>query len=390
MAKKSLPQLNVPPKQRTRGGGYDEPASALKPIPTIRDVASLCRVSVATVSRALNQPSSVAEPTLKAVQQAASQLGFRLNRHGRHLRTTRSQTIGVVLPTLRHPVFAECLDSIEAAAHSTGYAVLINTTQYDPQREDEAIEKLLQLRVDGLILAVADAAHNKMLDKLDKEGVAYVLVYNQLSQRSKRVRRLTVSVDNQGAAADMTNYLLDLGHQHIVMLTGQFKQSDRARLRYEGYQQAMRGAGLPTYPALELPFMTADTRSALLDLVSSTQRPSALFCGSDQLAMQVVRDLRSLGLQVPHHISVAGFDGVQLGELMTPALSSIVQPSGQIGWHAFALLKSVIDAASPVKSLILPHTLRKAATAAALVTRATKVSLPVTKPQPRKGNHETS
>jgi DNA-binding LacI/PurR family transcriptional regulator len=332
---------------------------------TIRHVAERAGVSLATASRALNESPSVTAETSQAVLAAAAALGFRPNRLGRSLRASRSQMIGVMLPTMRHPVFAECLDSIESTARRAGYGVSLVTTGYDPEQEESASELLLQHRVDGLVLAVADVINSKLLDKLDQERLPYVLVYNQSQpSRSAKSRRLTVSVDNHAASFEMTQHLIDLGHERICLLSGQFGQSDRARLRYQGYVEAMQHAGLKPSDALELPFMTATTRAALAELISQRTRPSALFCTNDQLAMMVIRDLAALKLRAGKDISVAGFDGVQVGEWMTPTLTTIVQPNAQIGASAFALLQQRIESSNEAQPMLLAHALRAGGTAA--------------------------
>lgn len=332
---------------------------------TIRDVAVRAGVSLATVSRVLNGSAVVSDATAQGVRAAAAALDFRPNRLGRNLRASRTHSIGVMLPTLRHPVFAECLGSIECAARDAGHAVTFATTDYDPSREEQASELLLQQRVDGLILTVANAAHSHLLDKLDREGIPYVLVYNQLPPvKSAKAPRPCVSVDNRKAAHDMVAHLIALGHQQIRMLTGQFGQSDRARLRYKGYGDAMRKTQLPVPDAVEFAFMVQDTRSVLMDVMHVHPRPTALFCASDQLAMQVIRDLQAMGLRVPQDVSVAGFDGVQVGELMSPALTTLVQPSAEVGLCAFDLLQRLISGEQPCGSALLHHTLRLGGTVA--------------------------
>ena len=183
---------------------------------TILDVARRARVSAATVSRVLNASARVSEDVARAVLDAAANLEFRPNLLGRSLRASRSNSIGVVLPTLAHPVFADCLQGLEQAARAADHAVLLATTGYDPAQEDGAIERLLRQRVDGLVLTVADAARSRVLDKLDNERVPYVLVYNELGRRSRKARP-TVSVDNRAAARQMVEHLLSLGappHRH--------------------------------------------------------------------------------------------------------------------------------------------------------------------------------
>ena len=326
---------------------------------TIKHVASRAKVSLATVSRALNETGLVAEGTAQQVMKAARELGFRPNHVGRNLRINRTRTIGIMLPTFGNMVFAECLQGVEAAGRERQYAITVATTGYRPENEDGVSEFLLRHRVDGLILTVANGSRNRALDKLDREGIPYVLAYNQLT----RAGRPTVSVDNRAAARQAIEYLLSLGHKRIRMLSGSFKDSDRARLRYNGYADAMRAAGLAPEAPVEIPFLTADARTHLIHALEQRPRPTALFCSNDYLAMVAVRDLLAMGMRVPEDISVIGFDGMESSALTQPVLTTVVQPSQEIGRATAALLFAMLEAEESPSSVILPHTLRVGGTA---------------------------
>lgn len=332
---------------------------------TIVDVAERARVSAATVSRVLNGSAPVSPLVTRQVQRAAAALDFRPNLLGRNLRAARTRNLGVVLPTLTHPVFAECLHALQVAAQAAQHAVIPATTGYDPAQEDGAIEFLLKHRVDALVLTVADAAKSRVLDKLDREGVPYVLVYNQLQRAQRAVQRPTVSVDNRLAARQMVAHLTAQGHRRIGMVAGSFRQSDRTRLRHKGYVEALNAANLSPLPPLEVPFMAPDARALLHDVMSRRGRPTALFCSSDQLAMRVICDLAALGYRVPEDVSVAGFDGVALGALLTPALTTVVQPTPHIAATALDLLLGVLGGAASPASALLHHSLRLGGTTAA-------------------------
>lgn len=331
---------------------------------TIKDIASRAEVSIATVSRVLNAKGGVRDATSDAVRAAAQQLGFRPNQVGRNLRAARSATLGVMLPRLGHPVFAECLQGIEQAARGQGLSIVVAATDYDRATEESVSEQLLRQRVDGLILTVADAADNPLLDKLDAEGVPYVLVFNQ-PLTAHAAGRSSVGVDNRLAAREMVRQLIAWGHREIHMLAGQFGQSDRARQRFAGYCDALQEADRPWRAPLQVPFTTDDTRDALLHLLHERPQTTALFCSNDQLTMTVVRDLRALGLFVPGDISVAGFDGVQAGALMHPPLTTVATPTVRIGRTAVALLCQRIDGAAPAGAVLLPHELVAGGTARA-------------------------
>lgn len=344
---------------------------------TIKDVAEFAGVSVATVSRVVNSTCAVRKKTSDAVFEAAKSLGFRPNLMGRNLRSTRTRTLGVMLPMLSHPVFAECLQGIETAAQAHNHVVAVSSSGYRPESEERSSELLLQQRVDGLILTVADAASSPVLDKLDAEGIPYVLVFNQVAAAasSNANSRPSVCVDNHLASRDLVNYLIELGHEAIHMVAGQFSQSDRSRQRFSGYRDAMNDAGLVWRAPLELPFNTADTRNELLELLRSHNRPSAFFCSNDQLAMTVVRDLQLLGVRVPEDVSVVGFDGVQVGQWMTPALTTMTQPTADIGRIAVEHLLQLIAGGPKTVPALLPHTLRQGGTAERFVSQVSPSNL---------------
>jgi DNA-binding LacI/PurR family transcriptional regulator len=330
--------------------------------PTIKDVAAHAGFSIATVSRAINAPHTVNPVTLEKVRQSIAALDFRPSPLGRQLRGERSRLIGVVLPTIANPVFAECLQGIDELAAAQGFRLMLMTTQYDAARERHAIETLREQRVEGLILTVADADTHALLDDLDRAGLLYVLMHNDT------VRRPSVSVDNRLAAFEGVRMLIAHGHRRILMLAGTLAASDRARLRHVGYAQAMQQAGLTPAPALEIDFNADELAPSVLAHLTGSQRPTALFCSNDLLAMVVMRGLRRAYFEVPRDMSILGFDGLAMGELLAPPLSSICSPNREIGCAAWRRLIARIDGnyADASLSLTLPHTLREGATIAAI------------------------
>jgi DNA-binding LacI/PurR family transcriptional regulator len=313
--------------------------------PSIKQVATLAGVSIATVSRLLNNPGSVSAVTADKVQRSIAQLGFRPNFTGRNLRSGSSRTVGVVLPTLANTVFAQCLQGIELAARALDYSVMFTTTEYQPADESAAVELLLGHRVDGIILTVADASANATLDLLEREHIPFVLTYNQLPDpQPGMAARASVSVDNRTAACDAVRHLIVRGHRRIRMLSGRFDASDRAMQRYLGYLDAMQAAGLSPMPPIELELHTLTAAADYQQMLSDPQlRPTALFCSNDMLAMSAMRDLRALGLRLPQEMSVMGFDGIPVGALVEPVLASVVQPSEQIGDVALRTLISLLE-----------------------------------------------
>src|SRR5471032_3367760 len=151
---------------------------------TIKDVAAHSGVSIATVSRALNAPQLLNAETLAKVRESIEALDFMPSARGRQLRGVRTRLVGVVVPTLANPVFAESLQGIDEAASASDYRLMLMTTAYDSARERRAIETLREQRVDGLIATVADAESKPLLDDLDRIGLPYVLAHNDTAYRA--------------------------------------------------------------------------------------------------------------------------------------------------------------------------------------------------------------
>ncbi|AOB29526.1 LacI family transcriptional regulator [Bordetella sp. H567] len=326
--------------------------------PSILDIARDAGVSPATVSRAFNRPQLLKPDTLQRIERVARKSRFRPNRLGSGLRSGSTRTIGMALPTLRNPVFAECFEGAEAWAHDNGYSIMVTTTGYDVTREAAAVHSLIDHQVEGVLLAVANAARSATLRELAEDGLPYVLVYNESPSHP------CVSVDNMAAAGDMLCWLAGQGHTRIALVTGPLAASDRARRRLQGARACARKLGLPPPAHLPMPSHTAADVGILRQALRERPAPTALFCSNDLLAVSVIAQLRALGLHVPQALSVCGFDGMHLAALMVPPLTTVEQPSRDIGATACAQLLARLRGESAV-SLRLPHRLMAGGTVAA-------------------------
>lgn len=328
---------------------------------SIVDVAREAGVSVATVSRAFNQPDAVRAATRDRVTRAARSVNYRPNASARTLRTQRSRVIGVVLPTLLNPVFAECLQGIAEAAAAAGYAIAPMTTEYRLDNERRAVGKLAAAGVDGVVLVVSNPATSAALRQLRSERLRYVLAYNH------HPRHPCVSVDGSDALAKAVARLVGLGHRRIAMVSGPHMASDRAQQRHLGFLRGMASAGLAPRPLLEVPFVETAAEQ-IAQLLHAPDRPTALLCSNDLLAIRAIRAARLAGLVVPRDVSVVGFDGIALGKDLTPALTTITQPNCDIGRASASLLidsiigNRTVDAASSVR---MPHGFRAGESCAA-------------------------
>ncbi len=321
---------------------------------SIQKVARHAGVSIATVSRVFNMPDQVTPETRVRVEQAASALGYVPNSTARTLRMQRSRVLGVVLPTLLNPVFAECLEGIALAAAASGYSIVPVTTDYKLPSEEAAVNRLLAENVDGLILVVSNPETSGPLKTLQTRGTPYALLYNRHPQHP------CVSVDGEEAVAELIHRLAALGHQRIAMVSGQLAASDRAQQRYRGYVRGMQACGFSMPDLVEVPFM--DTAVArLAEFLRTPGRPSALVCSNDLLAIRCLRAAHVAGLHVPADLTVIGFDGIELSKDLTPMLSTITQPNREMGRSSVQLVVEALAGGKPLDAAMsktFPHEFR--------------------------------
>lgn len=316
---------------------------------------------MATVSRAFNFPDKVTRSTRELVERVARELDYVPNASARTLRTQRSRALGVVLPTLLNPTFAECLQGIARAAIAGGYAIIPVTTGYQLDEEERAVHLLLAGNVDGLILVVSNPSTSAALARLRTAGTPYVLAYNRHPEHP------CVTVDGEAAVADAVARLVLHGHRRIAMVSGTLAASDRAQQRYRGYRKGMADAGLKAPPLIEVPFVESAV-DALAGVLQGPGRPTALVCSNDLLAIRSIRAAHLGGLAVPDDLSVIGFDGIALGEDLTPALTTIAQPNDDIGRRSVELLIQAMAGGTALQadaSLLLPYFFRDGESCAA-------------------------
>jgi DNA-binding LacI/PurR family transcriptional regulator len=319
----------------------------------IKSVAKLAACSIATVSRCFNAPHLVRPATLSRVMEISRQQKFRPSIIGQQLRRNQTDLVGVMLPSLGNPVFADCIGGIEQVLGQHNKRMLLTTTQYDSSKEEQFIEILLRQKVDGLLLTVSDTKNSRALALLSTENMPYVLMYNHAAGYE------TVSVDDRKAACDAVRHLLGFGHRRIAMLAGFLTASDRSAHRYLGYRDAMLEAGLEPMPLSEVDFGTRTLETQLQYWFHTmSRRPTAIFCSTDLLALEVIKALRQRSIHIPQDISVMGFDGLEYGQLIEPALTTISQPNGEIGRQAAErLLRQIGGERNERESLFLNHAL---------------------------------
>jgi len=331
---------------------------------SIHMVAARAGCSIATVSRVINGTAQTSDAVRGRVEEAVRALGYRPSEIGRSLKTRKTHTIGIVVPSFTNPVFASSIAGVEEVARAHGRTVLLSATEYHGEREEEIIETLLAKQVEGLVLTVADADNSRALDRLEAAKVPYVLLYNQPA----RADRLAVSVDNVAGGKELTRQLIALGHERIAFVAGRFQTSDRSLLRYQGCVEAMRQAGLPDPEVLEVDYAgdQPEEPDELAARLRELNAPTALFCSNDLLALAVIAASRSIGMKIPDDVSVAGFDGISIGKMIEPSLATIDQPTRAMGTTAMELLQALFQA-EPVEAgvRLLQHRFRPGGSIAA-------------------------
>ncbi|MEL7536551.1 MAG: LacI family DNA-binding transcriptional regulator [Pseudomonadota bacterium] len=326
---------------------------------SIKDVAQLAGVSIATVSRCLNNPEKVTEKTRHKVQQAILETGYSPNTLAQSFRRGRTNLVMVVLPSVGDPFFTDLMRGVHTAADAKGYSIIIEETQLNSMTADEIGAMLVSKQTDGLMLAASMSPFGTdILSASSNRRLPIVIACEAVSPELSEFA--SVHIDNVGAAKEATNFLISQGHRDIAMIYGQ-KTSLLTKDREDGYRAAMRAASLPIYDgwivAGELTL--AGARRATRKLLNHERRPTAIFCANDEMAIGAVHEAKSCGYRVPDDLSIIGFDDIRYAEVLDPPLTTISQPAEEIGERAMYRLCREIEEGrqSASRPEIVPHKL---------------------------------
>jgi len=306
---------------------------------TIKDVAKRAGVTHSTVSRALQDSPLISEVTTRRVRQAALELGYQPSAAARSLKTRSTKVLGAVVSNIDDPFFGEVLQGIEDTAQSNGYSLFIATSQHDQERQKVIVRALREHRVDGLIICSTSfgAEQHK---QFSQNGIPIVVINNQAAEDYK----YSIYHDDVDGSAQITHYLLSLGHTRIAYLGNSL--SGRTTLdRLTGFQQAMQVSGQAIQDGyiMQIPGGNPEQGVAAMDhLLALPTRPTAVVCYNDMLAIGVIRGLQQAGYQVPGDFSVTGFDNIIYSAYTTPPLTTFDQPKRFIGVEAARLLLGLL------------------------------------------------
>ena len=316
--------------------------------PTILDVANEAGVSKSLVSLVMRGSDRVSPSSRKAVLGAAKKLGYRPNAAARTMVRQRSYVIGVMVSDLHNPFFADVIDGIDAAVTDTGYRAILTTGNRLPERERLAVATLLEMRVDGLILA--SPAFGREVAVEASQTVPTVVVGKGI--RAPAVD--SVTTDDRRGGEMVVNHLVELGHRRIAHIDG--GSGAGARPRRTGYAHAMRDQGLESeIRSVRGSFTEEGGAAGMRGLLADATRPTAVFVANDLAAIGVLEVLDAEGLNVPGDLSVVGYDNTALAASPRLGLTTVDQPRHDMGRMAAGLiLEKIGQDRTSARHVVLP------------------------------------
>lgn len=308
---------------------------------SVKDVAAEAGVSVGTVSNVLNRPERVAPETVARVQEVIARLGFVRNDAARQLRAGRSRSIGLVVLDAANPFFAEVARGAEQRAGEAGIAILLGNSDHSPAREDGYLDLFREQRVNGVLLTPTDDELAR-LQRVTDAGIPLVLVDTESAQGSIS----SVSVDDVQGGMLAVRHLIETGRRRIAFVGGPTSIKQVAD-RLEGARRALADADGVGFEVVEVEAMTVIHGRGIGERIAARrpeERPDAVFCANDLLAVGVLQGAAILGgLRVPQQLALIGYDDIDFAQTAVVPLSSIRQPARQIGATAVELLFEMIE-----------------------------------------------
>lgn len=322
-------------------------------------VARAAKVSASTVSRSFNHPDLVKASTRKKIDRAVRRLGYIRNRAAQTIHGIRSGTVGLIVPTVDHAIFAELIQSFSEAIEDLGFTILLASHGYDLDREYALTRKMLEHRVDGMALIGIDHA-DETYALLKRQEIPSILLWNYATD----TRFPCVGSDNFRAGQLVGGHVAGLGHRDIAAVFPPLLGNDRAVERLRGVEDALSSHGItvPPHRQVETPYSVGAAKSAVDQLLSDGDLPTAIICGNDVLAWGALHAISRKGLKVPQDISVSGIGDFKGSRDFEPALTTVRIPARQIGARgATVIARAVIDSETELPNeLIAPELIERA------------------------------
>jgi len=331
------------------GGGEKRKAARRNAPVRMKDIAQDLGLSTVTVSKVLRGHSDIGEETRKRVLKRMKELNYQPNFAARALITGRTWTIGLVVPDLLHPFFAQVAKAISAGIRGQGYSLIITSSEEDPELEQQEIAQLLARRVDVLVIASAQWTVESFR-RIEERGIPYVLI----DRRFAGLPANFVGVDDEAVGCMGTAHLIEQGSRRIAHIRG--PETSTALGRMEGYKQALAAAGMAAQPECIVPIgNSGDDRGApggyeaTKTLLALTPRPDGIFCFNDPIALGAMRAILDAGLRIPEDIAVVGCGNVLYSDFLRVPLTSVDQDSAAIGRLAAEMALGLVGAKGTVR-----------------------------------------
>lgn len=323
---------------------------------TIREVAQLAGVSISTVSRVMNNPIAVQDEKRLRVIAAIEQLKFEPNVFARGLINNRSNMMGVLIPDILNPYYSGVIRGMEDAAKVLYYGLLICNTDRDEERTLSYLNNFRHKNIDG-ILFTSDFVTESYNSVIQNNQIPTVLV----STESKEYGLSSIMIDNEQAAFDAAQYLIETGHRNIGFLGFTLPDPITGQKRYDGFLRALTHYNLLDQCKDHIAFATTwyeEAYKSVAELMQKYPHITALVTVSDEFALAAIAYLHDQNIQVPQQVSVIGFDNVRMSWMVTPRLTTIAQPMYDIGYRAVELLHDKLtNKIKHATQLVLPHEL---------------------------------
>lgn len=319
---------------------------------TIKDVAALAGVSLATASRVLSGHPATSTEARARVSAAAEKLDFRPNAQARSLRSTKTNVLGLLVSDVRNPFFADLAHAVEQAALAAGYVILLGNANELEDQQNRFLDTLIDQRVDGVIVAPQGDGKGSISSLLNR-GIPTVFVDRTVDG----VAVPSVTTDSRPGISQAVRHLAEQGHRRIGYIAGP-QAISTGRERYSAFADALRGTSLDQDPELTVfgDFQLASGASATQQLLQLKDPPTAILAADSPMAVGSVSKLHELGVQIGRDVALVAFDNINWFALLNPSLSVIAHSVEDMGRSAVDLLLRVIDGESPA-SISLPSEL---------------------------------
>ena len=303
---------------------------------TMREVAKRAGVSLATVSRVLNNTQYISEETRRRVLDAVREFNYYKNVHARRLATGSSDLYGLVISGIANPYFPEIIRGYQAMAWSRGFDVLLCNTEYDPERTRAVMQKLRESEVRGVAI-VTSSVDKDMAAELTAAGIP--LVFCNSDPAGKLIGNIFIEYEHGVKKA--IEHVLELGHRRLAVIAGPPDNRTAVTIK-NALESGLAARGLKPVCVLESDYRVDAGASAVRQILSLPEIPTAIFCGNDLIAMGAMSALEESGVRVPEDVSVIGIDDIFFAYLARPPLTTISVPREQLGMKAFEALDRML------------------------------------------------